>query len=134
MDIYQLTDRYFDSWNSHHAASVLQAFGSSGILRSPLAHQGVMGRELADYASGLWRAFPDFFLQTDQPLFGSKKVCVEWVLRGTHRGELFGWSATGRQVTLNGVEVIDCRTPHGLNVRSFFDVLDLRRQVQLSGD
>jgi len=82
----------------------------------------------------LWQAFPDFFIQSEQPVFCSKRVYVEWVLRGTHEGELFGWSATGRPVMLRGVEVIDCRIPRRLMVCSFFDALELWRQTQSRGE
>ncbi|MBS0420273.1 MAG: ester cyclase [Proteobacteria bacterium] len=130
MDMVKLADRYFDSWNSHHTGSVLKVFGPGGTLCGPLALHGVTGSELASYANRLWRAFPDFFVQAEQPVFCSKRVYVEWILRGTHEGELFGWSATGRPVALKGVDVIDCRIPRRLMVRSFYDALELWRQIQ----
>ena len=129
MDISQLPDRYFDSWNSHHSLSLLRVFGPTGILRGPFAYDGVSGAALSEYASRLWRAFPDFFLQTQAPLLGPQKMSVEWVLHGTHQAELFGFPASGRQVVLNGVEIIDFSGAERLVVRSSYDALDLVRQL-----
>jgi predicted ester cyclase len=131
MDILNLVDRYFDSWNSHHALSLVEVFGKGGILRTPLAREGMSGPALAEYASSLWGAFPDFFLQTEPPLLGANKVSVEWVLRGVHDGRLFGCARTGLRVTVSGVDLIDCSGNH-LSVRSYFDALSLLRQLDLT--
>jgi predicted ester cyclase len=131
MDVLNLVDRYFDSWNSHHALSLVGVFGKGGILRTPFARDGVSGQALADYASGLWRAFPDFFLQTEPPLLGANKASVEWVLRGVHDGTLFGCERTGQRVTVSGVDLIDCSGSH-LTVRSYFDTSSLLRQLRLN--
>lgn len=131
MDILNVVDRYFDSWNSHHALSLVGVFGKGGILRTPFAHEGVSGQALADYASSLWSAFPDFFLQTETPLSGANKASVEWVLRGVHDGTLFGCARTGQRVTVNGVDLIDCSGNH-LSVRSYFDASSLLRQLRVT--
>src|SRR5215469_6173016 len=131
MDVLNLIDRYFDSWNSHHALSLVEVFGKGGILRTPFARDGVSGRALAEYASSLWSAFPDFFLQTETPLLGGNKASVEWVLRGVHDGTLFGCDRTGQRVTVIGVDVIDCSGNH-LSVRSYFDASSLLRQLRLN--
>lgn len=131
MDVLNLVDRYFDSWNSHHAPSLVAVFGKNGILRTPLAREGVSGQTLAEYASSLWGAFPDFFLQTEPPLLGANKVSVEWVLRGVHDGALFGCARTGQRVSVSGVDLIDCSGSH-LSVRSYFDALSLLRQLHVT--
>ena len=132
MEILNLVDRYFDSWNSHHALSLVAVFGKGGTLRTPFAHEGVSGQALSDYASRLWSAFPDFFLQTESPLFGANRASVEWVMRGVHDGALFGCARTGQRVTLSGVDLIDCSGSH-LSVRSCFDTLGLLRQLNVTG-
>lgn len=131
MDVSKLVDRYFDSWNSHHALSLVEVFGKGGILRTPFARDGVSGQALAEYASSLWSAFPDFFLQTETPLLGTNKASVEWVLRGVHDGTLFGCDRTGQRVTVSGVDLIDCGGSH-LSVRSYFDASSLLRQLRLN--
>jgi predicted ester cyclase len=131
MDVLNLVDRYFDSWNSHHALSLVGVFGKGGILRTPFALDGVSGQALADYAGSLWRAFPDFFLHTEPPLLGANKASVEWVLRGVHDGTLFGCERTGQRVTVSGVDLIDCSGSH-LTVRSYFDTSSLLRQLRLN--
>lgn len=131
MDILRLIDRYFDSWNSHHPTSLLQVVGQRGVLHGPLAVEGLSGDSLAEYACALWTAFPDFFLQAEQPSIRKHGARVKWIWRGTHDGEFFGHAATGKCLSLEGVEMIDCSSPDALAVRSCYDALELWRQLGL---
>lgn len=122
--------RYFDAWNSHRGKSVLDMFAKRGVYRDPLVPEGVTGNGIADYAEGLWSAFPDFFLQISEPLTSeSGRMAVEWVLRGTNSGSLLGRDPTGRSVTLRGVSVIDFDGERIIGVQGYYDSGELNRQI-----
>jgi hypothetical protein len=133
VDISYIADRYFDAWNSHDAVALLGVFGRKGIFHGPFARQGISGTTLANYASGFWNAFPDFYMQTEAPLLGRTKATVEWALRGTHDGQFFGCAPSGRRLVLRGVEIIDIGAGGGLVARSCCDVPDLVQQLGLVG-
>jgi steroid delta-isomerase-like uncharacterized protein len=51
-------------------------------------------------------AFPDQWWQIEDLIAEGDKVVARTTMRGTHRGDFFGVSATGRAVTLSGVHVM----------------------------
>ena len=51
-------------------------------------------------------AFPDMRVTVDDMIAEGDKVAVRYSGRGTHRGELMGIAATGKQVTATGMEIV----------------------------
>ncbi|MDP9021282.1 MAG: ester cyclase [Actinomycetota bacterium] len=54
----------------------------------------------------LRRAFPDLEFTIDDQVADGDKVVVRWTARGTHDGEYFGISPTGRAGVITGIEVL----------------------------
>jgi steroid delta-isomerase-like uncharacterized protein len=50
-------------------------------------------------------AFPDIDFTAADIVAGGDRVAVRWEIRGTHRGELMGIPATGREVKLTAIEI-----------------------------
>jgi steroid delta-isomerase-like uncharacterized protein len=50
-------------------------------------------------------AFPDLRLTAEQAIAEGDYVAVRWTARGTHRGELFGIPATGKEATVTGISI-----------------------------
>lgn len=87
-------------------------FGEIGELAAPdyLAYQaGFPGPVTRDqhlqFAEGFFAAFPDAQLTVDDILVEGDRGMMRWTFHGTHQGELMGIPATGRQVTMTGIEV-----------------------------
>lgn len=53
----------------------------------------------------VFTAFPDFTAEFRQQVVEADGVATQWVLRGTHRGELFGIAPTGRTVQFQNVSI-----------------------------
>jgi len=77
--------------------------GSLGI-----AVQGRAG--FLDYIRLVRRAFPTFTTQIEELVAEGDKVIARLTYTGTHRGELFGISPTGRKVAYSGVAIFRVRT------------------------
>jgi steroid delta-isomerase-like uncharacterized protein len=84
---------------------------------------------LKQQASGYREAFPDLELTIEDQIAESEEVATRWTARGTHKGELFGISPTGKQATVDGV-TID-RFSGGKIVESWvnWDALGLMQQL-----
>jgi steroid delta-isomerase-like uncharacterized protein len=84
---------------------------------------------LKQLASGYREAFPDLQLMIEDQIAESEQVATRWTARGTHKGELFGISATGKQATVEGI-TID-RFSGGKIVESWvnWDTLGLMQQL-----
>jgi steroid delta-isomerase-like uncharacterized protein len=95
-------DELWNSWNLDLADELISADvsfrGSLGIV--------VQGRaSFCDYVRFVRRAFPDFHNAIEELVAEGDKVVGRLTYTGTHLGELFGISATGRQVTYPGVAI-----------------------------
>lgn len=53
----------------------------------------------------LFAAFPDWQTTVEDLIAEDDKVVVRMTQRGTHQGEIFGRSATGKQVTVAGIAI-----------------------------
>lgn len=66
----------------------------------PFGREGDRQRNLMMLA-----AFPDGQYSMDDMIAEGDKVVLRWTFRGTHKGELMGIPATGKQVTMSGISI-----------------------------
>jgi steroid delta-isomerase-like uncharacterized protein len=65
------------------------------------------GREGHKQVLKVWRAaFPDLTITADDVLADGDKVALRWTAHATHHDELMGMPATGRPVTLTGIDIL----------------------------
>jgi len=50
-------------------------------------------------------AFPDLQFTTEDQVAEGDKVVTRWTARGTHKGELMGIPATGKQIVVTGIDI-----------------------------
>lgn len=74
-------------------------------------------------------AFPDAELALDDLIAEGDKVVERWTVRGTHLGEFMGIAATGKRIELHGVDVYRYSAGKRVETWSYFDRLDLLRQL-----
>lgn len=79
--------------------------------------------------TGYRDAFPDLRLTIEEMIAEGDLVTTRWTARGTHRGDLMGITATGKQATVTGI-TID-RIQDGRFVESWtnWDTLGLLQQL-----
>jgi len=75
-------------------------------------------------------AFPDLQITLEDLLAEGDKVVDRWTMRATHRGELLGIPATGKQVTLTGIDIT--RIENG-QIVEFWHQQDLLGMLQQLG-
>jgi predicted ester cyclase len=105
-------------------------FAAEGFLR-----HGRPGTQPLDRAGQIERlksfqaAFPDISIEVDDAITGDDYIAFRSTMRGTHRGELMGIGPTGRQVTVQLVDMI--RVEDGKFVEQWGgpDMLDLLSQL-----
>ncbi len=75
------------------------------------------------------QAFPDMHMRVEDMLADGDKVACRIVSRMTHRGEFRGIRATGKAVTLTGIDIL--RIEHGMLVERWgeFDNLGFLQQL-----
>jgi hypothetical protein len=59
MNALAVAQSYFDAWTHRDADGIIAAFTKGGTYSDPTVGQGISREATADYARGLWDAFPD---------------------------------------------------------------------------
>jgi steroid delta-isomerase-like uncharacterized protein len=123
----RLVEEFFVAGNFDVADELVDA---SYIGHDVAAPEPIRGHEgLKEQAKGYRGAFPDLTLTIEDQIAEGDKVTTRWTARGTHRGDLFGISPTGKQATISGI-TID-RFSGGKIVESWdnWDALGLMQQL-----
>ena len=101
-----LIRRYYDDlWNAWNLALADEIIGTYVAFRGSLGVkvQGLEG--FKDYVNFVRQAFPDFRNHIDDLIAEGDRVVARLTYSGTHVGELFGISPTGKRVTYTGVAI-----------------------------
>ena len=85
MEATDVVQEYFDAWNRHDPEAIVATFVQGGTYTDPNAPEGLSGRAIAEYASGLFAAFPDLsFDLVSHSSTDDGAVAARSVMRGTN--------------------------------------------------
>jgi predicted ester cyclase len=86
----------------------------------------------ADYARGLWDAFPDLTFEIiSKAQTGPDSVAAQWLMRGTNTGSLQGLPPTDRSVEVPGSDFIEIEGDKVRSVQGYFDSRAVPEQLGL---
>lgn len=109
-DYKPLIRRYYSElWNAWSTTAL------EGLISPNIVFRGSIGtavngiEEFKQYVSKIRSAFPDFHNHIEDLIGEGDKVVARLTYTGTHRGELFGFSGTGRKVTYQGIAIFELR-------------------------
>ena len=123
---------YFDVWNQRNADGIIAAFAEGGTYSDPTVGQGVSREATANYARGLWDAFPDLTFEIiSNAETGPDTVVAQWSMRGTNTGSLRGLPPTGRAITVPGADFIQVEGDKIRSVQGYFDSRAVPEQLGL---
>jgi steroid delta-isomerase-like uncharacterized protein len=130
MNPTDLCRRYVDAWNRHDAEAILGCFALDGRYEDPTTAGPISGAQLRAHAQALWHAFPDLSFEAEPPITSSpERVALSWTMTGTHEGEYRGAAATGRAVSVRGMDLFRC-VPEGFAAATgYFDPAAVPRQL-----
>ena len=81
------------------------------------------------FAAMLNAAFPEGSQTADDLISENDKVVMRWTARGTHLGEFMGIPATGRQVTVTGIDIFRVTGTQIVEHWSEWDALGMMQQL-----
>ena len=114
--------KYFDAWNRHDGQAISAAFAAGGTYADVVTGCPLTGEKIAQYAEGLWQAFPDLHFELDGPPATSGDIVyMPWRMRGTHDGPFNGLPATGKVISIVGVDVVRYSSAGLVSVVGHFD-------------
>jgi steroid delta-isomerase-like uncharacterized protein len=99
----QIIDRAGAAYNRHDAAGFASCFAEDGVLRTVAFGEAAEGREQIEaLMEGVWRAFPDWTLETRGVCDCGDTAWLAWTITGTHEGEFRGIPPTHRRFEMLG--------------------------------
>jgi steroid delta-isomerase-like uncharacterized protein len=108
-------------WSSHDFDHLPLLFTDDVVyerVTMGLVHRGK--GELRAFGEGLIAAFPDVTFELTSRHATGHRGGAEWVMRGTHRGDMPGLPATGKAVEVRGASILkSARCPFGGGVDPF---------------
>jgi steroid delta-isomerase-like uncharacterized protein len=128
-----LIQRFFDEmWNPWNFAKADELLAEGIVFRGTLGSE-LKGRDaFRGYMRKVQAAFPDFHNSILQMTAEDDRVVARTMYRGTHRGEIFGVSPTGKEITYAGAaffRIEDGKVAEGWVLGDFLSVL---RQMDAS--
>jgi steroid delta-isomerase-like uncharacterized protein len=93
---------------------------------------GVLTRgkaELKAFADGIFAAIPDFAVELSSRFTAGSWAAMEWIMSGTHRGDLPGLPATGKPFALRGASILELSSGRLARCTDYWDMESLLRQI-----
>ena len=114
-----------EGWNKHNFDIMDEYFAPEFVNAN-----GQNFDEFKQFISTALAAFPDIHFTLDVQIAEGDKVATRWTFRGTHQGEFMGIAATGKQVTVTGINI--SRHTNGKYVEDWgnWDLLGLMEQLK----
>lgn len=131
MQAIELAQRYFAAWNRRDPAGIAAQFADGGFYSDPVSGE-VRGQAIADYAAGLFAAFPDLrFEISNVGLVNENTVAAQWRMCGTNSGPMRGMPPTGKSVDVPGADFIVVSEAGIRSVHGYFDSRAVPEQLGL---
>jgi uncharacterized protein (TIGR02246 family) len=128
-EILALVKRRQEAWAARDPAALAATHAENGTVASPTG--GVLeGRAEIERIYRLWMsAFTDIVLQLDDILIDGDRVVLIALLSGTHTGEFFGLSPSGRRVEVQVALVLKVADGLVVSERRIYDFTGVLVQV-----
>lgn len=126
-----LSRRVFEEAFNAGNLDVMDEVGADTFVNydAALPEPGV-GIEAAKASIGAYRdAFPDLKITIEEQIAEGDRVVTRWTAKGTHRGELMGMPATGKQATVTGITIDLIKGGRITESRTNWDTLGLLQQL-----
>ncbi len=126
----QALEEWAAGWSAHDAERVAALFTEDCIYED--ATMGVVNRgkgQLLAFAEGIFAAFPDFAIDLASHFATGEWGGMEWVMSGTHRGDLPGLPATGKRFSLRGSTIVELSGGKIQRCTDYWDIVTFLKQI-----
>ncbi len=115
--------------NQKKLDAVYEIFQTDFIELDPAPGQEQGAEGMKQWLGKVLSAFPDMHWKIEEQVAEGDRVMTRWVWQGTHMGELFGISPTGRHVTVSAWtcdHIVDGKI---VDSRIIMDMLGMMQQM-----
>lgn len=121
-----------EAWNSRNPERVAgwyteDCYGMDVAIAVPQIGREGVRRMFEAY----WHAFPDLEITSDEVVAEDDRVALIWTARGTHKGSIMNIPATGRAVSVQGVNRLVLQDGKVRETLTIWDVAGMLRGLGL---
>jgi steroid delta-isomerase-like uncharacterized protein len=126
-----LVARRFEELDAGNLGVFDELFAPDYVLHFPGADEPLDLERTKQLYSTLYSALPDLRHTIEDQIAEGDSVVTRWTARGTHRGEMFGRTATGMEIAFTGINIY--RIADGKLAESHinWDLMGVARQLGL---
>jgi len=131
-EVEGVLDEWAAAWSAHHTEKILALYTDDCVHEDVTFGVVKHGKaELRAFAEGTFAVVPDFTVVVTARCGADTWGLLEWVLSGTHHGNLPGLPATGKRFSVRGVTIVELREGKIRRCSDYFDAATFMRQVGL---
>jgi steroid delta-isomerase-like uncharacterized protein len=117
-------------WSSHDWDHLLPLFTDDVVYEDvTLAAVNHGKQQLRAFGEAFFSSFPDVTFELTSRFASGSQGGVEWVMRGTHGGDMGGISATGKHVEVRGASVMEFANGKIRRNSDYWDMATLLNQL-----
>jgi steroid delta-isomerase-like uncharacterized protein len=125
-------DEWAAAWSAHNTEKILALYTDDCVHEDVTFGVVKHGKEaLRAFAEGTFVVVPDFTVAVTARGGADTWGLLEWVLSGTHHGNLPGLPATGKRFSVRGATIVELREGKIRRCSDYFDAATFMRQVGL---
>jgi steroid delta-isomerase-like uncharacterized protein len=123
-------DEWLQSWSAHDLDGVLRLLTPDGVFEDvTMGAVNRSGAEVRAFGEGFLSGFPDVTFTATSRFSNGTRGGAEWVMRGTHRGDLPGMPATGKRIEIRGVSMFEFAEDRIRRCTDYWDMATFLRQL-----
>jgi steroid delta-isomerase-like uncharacterized protein len=116
-----------DIWNNHNMSAFEKYYAADFIDHTATGDMNL--EQVKGICQAYFTACPDLNITIDLIVAEGDKVTKVWTSSGTHNGEFMGIPATGKQITIKGIEVFRIADGKIVEVWASMDNLGMLQQL-----
>ncbi len=110
--------------------AIVEDYAPHAVVEDPLVAAPIVGKEaIAARKLAEMQGMRGVTIDVAHRFAHHNQIVAEWVLRGRHEGEIFGYPATGRQIEVRGVTVVTRQNGKITRESLHYDVANVHRQL-----
>jgi steroid delta-isomerase-like uncharacterized protein len=117
-------------WTAHDMQRLLQLFTDDLVYED--VTMGVVNRsaaELRQFGEGFFSAFPDVTFELTSSCADGERGGAEWIMRGTHKGDMPGLPVTGKRIEVRGASAFEFRGGKMSRCSDYWDMATFLKQL-----
>jgi steroid delta-isomerase-like uncharacterized protein len=125
-----LLNEWAAAWSSHDLDRVASLFTDDCVYEDVTMSVVNRGKEqLKAFGAAFIAALPDLRIELTASFATEDRADMEWLLSGTHLGDLPGIPATGKPVSLRGCTICDLRSGRIQRNSDYWDMATFLKQI-----